>query len=266
MTAATIRRPPAESAAELTGWLGLAHPPVGLAFVADPPAQVPVRTDVAPSACTLWRMAEREPFFVPAAGHLGCPVGAAVLGVPLDADARARLAATVVQMTGSGYLSEAEAAALPTRHQATAGVCYGPLADLPVPPDLVVVWVTPRAAMLLGEATGGASWTGAGGLTVTGRPGCAALPRAEDSRSVTASWGCTGMRRFTAIPDDLLLAVLPGPPLDRLVDALAATVAANTDMAAFYAAGPDPSAVSADPSAASDGERPPHPPEGEVSP
>lgn len=143
---------------------------------------------------------------------------------------------------------------------------YGLLADLPVPPDLVVVWVTPRAAMLIGEASRAASWTGAGGLTVTGRPGCAALPRAEDSRSVVASWGCTGMRRFTAIPDDLLLAVLPGPQLDRLVDALAATVAANTDMAACYAAGPDMSAAPADTSAPSAREPPPHPPEGEVSP
>ena len=224
-----------EAAADLGRLLQLVHPPVGVAFLAQPPAGVPVRTTVAPSACTLWRDGERETFYVTDAGHLGCAVGAVVLGMPLDDDARQRLGQTVAQMAGSGYLDADEPAHLPTRTGGEGGVLYGPLATLPVAPDLVLTWLTPRGAMLLAEAAEAVRWTGRAGLTLTGRPACAALPLAESSGSVAASLGCTGMRHFTGITDDLLLAVLPGPQLGACVAALSATAESNEQMAAFYA-------------------------------
>lgn len=224
----------AQQAGAFTDLLRLTRPPVGVTFLAEPPAGVPVRTDPMPSACAMWRPAEREVCYRPALTHRGCAVGAVVLGVPLDEEASSTLAATVAAMTACGYLDAAEPAALPTGAARTDGVLYGPLADLPVRPDLALLWLSPRGAMLLAEAGDRMSWTGSRGLTLTGRPGCAALPLAEQAGSLTASLGCTGMRRFTGIDDDLLLAVLPGPGLEPLLEALVVTVAANTDMAAFY--------------------------------
>lgn len=231
-----------EAAADLGRLLRLTHPPVGIAFLAQPPAGVPVRTTVAPSACAVWRQGEHQTFYLTDAGHLGCAVGAHVLGIPLDDDARQRLGQTVEQMTGSGYLGADEPAALPTRTGGEGGVLYGPLASLPASPDLVLVWLDPRGAMLLSEAGRASSWTGSAGLTLTGRPACAALPLAEQSGSVAASLGCTGMRHFTGITDDLLLAVLPGPQLASCITALTAMADSNEQMASFYAAalGPGP--------------------------
>lgn len=223
------------AADDLVRLLQLAHPPVGVAFLAQPPAGVPVRTTVAPSACSLWRDGEQETFYVTDAGHLGCAVGAVVLGIPLDDHARRRLGQTVAQMVGSAYLDADEPAALPTRAGGEGGALYGPLASLPVAPDLVLTWLSPRGAMLLAEAAEAMRWTGRAGLTLTGRPACAALPLAERSGSVAASLGCTGMRHFTGITDDLLLAVLPGPQLGACVAALFATAESNEEMAAFYA-------------------------------
>lgn len=225
----------ATAAVLLSELLHLTHPPVGMAFLADPPAGVAVREEVAPSACAFWRLAEQAPFFAPAHTHLGCAVGAMVLGLPLDEDAQARLGTTVAAMTGSGYLDGAEPAAIPTRSAPAQGVLYGPLADFPGTPDLVLSWISPRAGMLLAEAAEAASWTGSRGLTLTGRPGCAALPLAEQSRSVAASLGCAGLRRFTGIDDGLMLAVLPGAHLDDYLTALAGAAAVNTVMDDFYA-------------------------------
>ncbi len=202
----------------------------------QPPPGGAVREQVAPSACSFWRHAEQETFFAPREAHLGCAVGAVVLGIPLDDDAQARLGSTLATMTGSGYLHPGEAAALPTRSGCSGGVLYGPLAAHPVEPDLVVLWVSPRAAMLLGEAAGAVQWDHGGGLSFTGRPGCAALPLAEGSGAVAASLGCAGLRRFTGVEDEYLLAVLPGGQLDRYLATLRATVAANQVMDSVYAA------------------------------
>ena len=73
--------------------------------------------------------------------------------------------------------------------------------------------------MLNHEAAGTAAWTSDNPLT-NGRPACAALPTALSSDSPTMSWGCMGMRTFTGISDDRLLAAIPGTRLSAFADDL----------------------------------------------
>jgi uncharacterized protein (DUF169 family) len=70
---------------------------------------------------------------------------------------------------------------------------------------------------------------------VSGRPGCTALPLAISSDEPKMALGCIGMRTFTDIASDLLLASVPGGKIAELVTALQATVTANAGMQAFYA-------------------------------
>lgn len=49
-------------------------------------------------------------------------------------------------------------------------------------------------------------------MNVTGRPGCAALPRALHTKQPTISMACVGLRAFTEIGDDRSLATIPVPP------------------------------------------------------
>jgi uncharacterized protein (DUF169 family) len=48
------------------------------------------------------------------------------------------------------------------------------------------------------------------------------------------SFGCTGMRTFTGVREDRLLAALPGHRAGELAEALAAAKRANATMLAYY--------------------------------
>jgi uncharacterized protein (DUF169 family) len=223
-----------EAADRIATALGLDLPPVGLAFVDSPPAGVADAGDAVPSACSFWRRAERGVFFAPAAAHFNCPIGAFVLGFDLPPDVGHELQAVVGQIVGNGYIGGDEPASLPRRTSASEGILYGPLASFPVPPDLVLLWLTPAQAMIWNEAAGAAAWGAATPSAAFGRPACAALPASLDSGRPALSLGCMGMRTFTGIAQDRLLAAAPGDGIADLAAALEAAVDLNGQMRAYY--------------------------------
>jgi len=97
-------------------------------------------------------------------------------------------------------------------------------------PDLVLMWLTPGQAMLYSEAAGTCRWTEALPTPIFGRPSCAALPAALDKSQCTLSLGCLGMRIFTEVSQDQLLAVLPGSKMEEFSRALESVAAANQTM------------------------------------
>ena len=220
-------------APQLAADLGLGLPPVAIAFVDAPPAGT-VKAPAAPSACAFWRSAERTTFFAAAADHHGCPVGTMVMGFDLPKDVAAELGGLVETMTRSGYLEGGEATRIPVNGKTAKGILYGPLAQFPVEPDAVVLWLTPAQAMVWSEASGGAAWGGREPSTVFGRPACAAVPAALGTARPTLSLGCKGMRTFTEIAPDRLLAVIPGAKLDVFATALRAAKERNDVMGGFY--------------------------------
>jgi uncharacterized protein (DUF169 family) len=219
---------------ELVDRLGLDIAPIALAFTDRAPAGVPTADKVVPSACAFWRAAEREVFFAPAADHFNCPVGSMVMGFDLPPAVGEQLMATVGKMTACGYIDPAEPAKIPVNKKGAKGVVYGPLARFPVAPDAVLLWLTPLQAMIWSEAAGGMEWGGKAPTTVFGRPGCAAIPTALSDRRPTLSFGCIGMRTFTGIPSDRMLAVISGGDLAAFVDALHRVKGANDAMQAAY--------------------------------
>lgn len=224
----------AELAKQLIELLGLEQPPVALTMVDATPGGVVDAGRAVPSSCAFWREAEKGVFYASAAQHYNCPVGSHVMGFDLPAEVQAELGGLVQSMCDAQYLDMAEVAQIPAMSKKGTGVVYGPLAELPVEPDLVLMWLTPAQAMVYNEATGKASWTAAAPATVSGRPGCTALPLAVSSGEPKMALGCIGMRTFTGIGKDHLLATVPGEKIDDLVTALQAAVAANAGMQSFY--------------------------------
>ncbi len=135
-------------AAALTERLGLVRPPVGLAFVAEPPAGIARLDEAVPSACALWTRAERGSFFASAEQHLNCPIGAMTMGLEMPDETQQTLMGLVETMCAERYISPDEPPALPSVPGAKAGIVYGPLAELPIHPDVLLVWLTPTQAML----------------------------------------------------------------------------------------------------------------------
>ena len=172
-------------------------------------------------------------FYAAAEDHFNCPVGAMVMGLELPSEVNQKLSEMVNLMCGECYLSEDEAANIPTVRKKGDGILYGQLDIFPAEPDVILMWLIPHQAMIYNEALGNANWAGEL-MPVSGRPGCAALPRAMERHKAGLSLGCAGMRMFTNISDDELLAVVPGDQAEGLVEALERTVNANETVLAYW--------------------------------
>ena len=196
--------------------------PVAMARVDAVPAGVPQRTGPATSACRFWREAERGAFAV-GAEHGHCPIGRITQGFTAELPAADELVGTMVE---TGYVDPAEVAAMPALPLGHAAIVYGPLDAFPLDPEAVLLVGLPEQVMLLGEALGVARLDGPG-LTVMGRPTCAAVAAAVLRGEPRGSLACVGARIFAGFQPGELLMVIPAAQLDRLAGALEATVAAN---------------------------------------
>lgn len=218
----------------LSEGLQLRRPPVALAFCDGPPEEIAEFDEEVPSACSFWVRAESQVFYAPARAHFNCPIGAMTMGFELPEAIERSLNEIVVKMVGEGYISKDEPPSIPSDRRRKAGIVYGPLTRFPLDPDVILIWIPPGQAMLFNEAAGSARWAQAMPATLFGRPTCAALPAAIGDARPTMSLGCIGMRTFTGISDELMLAAVPGPGAVHLVDALQATLRANHNMEDYY--------------------------------
>src|SRR4051794_25658561 len=120
--------------------LGLALPPVAIAFLATAPAGMARVSKPSPASCSYWRRAaDGEAFYTEAADHLGCAVGAHTHGVPTSADQKAQLMQLIQTMVGLEYLSMDEVPQIPHRTGDFGVVAYAPLAAATFTPDVVLV-------------------------------------------------------------------------------------------------------------------------------
>ena len=221
-------------ASKLQTMLGLSRTPVALTWVDAPPDMVQTVDRPVPSACTFWTLAESDVFYAPDATHSNCPVGAMTMGFELTEQTQTNLMTIVEKMISDVYLGSEEPPVIPTMQSPAQGIVYGPLSEFPLDPDAVLMWLTPATTMLFNEASGDAAWNDTARGGALGRPTCGALPRAINGDRPVTSLGCAGMRTFTGVPDDLLLAVVPGPMLGTFVGRLEDALGANAAMQEFY--------------------------------
>ncbi len=227
----------AEIAKLLREDLKLAHIPIGMAFLKDPPQGIKHYAEAVPTACTCWKAAERALFYATAEDHYNCPIGAITQGFKLPDEVMRNALALIEQMGKLDYFREAEARNVPTVRKEHRVIAYGPLEDFErLVPDLVLLIVTPFQAMLVSEATGGAAWEGGTPSAILGRPACAVIPSALNRNVAASSYACMGARTFAGIGEQELLQAVPSAVLPRLAEQLPKILAANAAMKEYYAA------------------------------
>jgi uncharacterized protein (DUF169 family) len=223
-----------ELATTIIAALDLDPPPVALAFVDQPPAGVDTIRSEVPSSCSFWRRAEQGVFYAPAKAHFNCPVGAMVMGFELPQPVADDLQQLVASMCDCGYITSDEPAHIPAIQSRPKGIVYGPLSVFPHSADAVVCWLSTMQAMIWNEAGGEARWDRDVSVPVTGRPACAALPAGINQNRPVLSFGCMGMRTFTEVTGDRMLATVPGALLTEFAAKLQAMRATNDAMQSFY--------------------------------
>ncbi|MGH9407763.1 MAG: DUF169 domain-containing protein [Terriglobia bacterium] len=226
----------AEITKAITEGLGLARPPIGLAFLVEPPAGIPRYSEAVPSACSFWKMAGASLFYATAEDHYNCPIGAMTQGFKPPADVMEQAMALIGEMGKIRYFDAVEVENVPGVEKPHQVIVYGPLASFgALAPDVAMIICTPFQAMLLSEATGSFAWKGAGKEAhLFGRPACAVIPSALKESAPAASLGCMGARTFAGIAESEMIVAIPAVKLGDLTGASAQILRANSEMRRFY--------------------------------
>ena len=143
-----------------------------------------------------------------------------------------RIAPTLAVFADLGYVRPEDLPLIPVLGRRPRHVVYGPLAQVPVDPDVVLLLVRADQTLVLAEA----SQQVEGGLPpAMGRPACAVVPQAVNAGRAALSLGCCGARayldRFT---EDIALYALPGPRLPEYAERVAALARANAVLTQFH--------------------------------
>jgi len=214
--------------------LQLSLPAVGIAFHDSPPDGVP-HAAAGPASCSYWkRAADGDVFWTDAGDHQGCPIGAHTHGVQMSEAKRQELMGLVGTMVELGYVRMDEVQSIQQRKAPLLVAVYAPLAKMPCPPDLVLVRGTTAQMMVVVEAAQAAGV--AAEAPAMGRPTCAALPQALDSRRPAVSLGCTGNRVYTGLAEGEGYVAIPAAALQAVSSRLEPLARANAELEKFHRA------------------------------
>ncbi len=222
-----------QRAEKLTAALEPRLPPIAVAFRETVPDGVPEFDRPVPAGCVFWQEAAKRTFATSAKHHALCSIGVHTMNLSgAPASQPEELRAALRAMAGLDYVREEEAAAIPVLPREVGNAIYGPLADFPTEPDVVLLFADARQGLVLSEALGRVD----GGVPpAMGRPACAALPQALNRGAAAMSLGCCGARAYLdAMSDDVAIWALPGHRLDRYCEQITAFANANRTLAMFH--------------------------------
>src|SRR5262245_26875380 len=118
---------------------------------------------------------------------------------------------TLEAMSGLDYVREEEVAAIPVVQRQVRHVVYGPLADFPIDPEVVLLFAHAQQGLILSEA---AARIDKGVPPAMGRPACAVVPQVLNQGSAAMSLGCCGARAYLdALSDSAAMWAFPGRSL-----------------------------------------------------
>src|SRR5262249_3717511 len=116
--------------------LHLSHPPVAIAFVEAVPEGVPSFQGSVPGGCRFWQEASSRIFATVASDHRFCSVGAFTHQLEMTESTQTNLQDALKIFNGLGYLRPEDMDFIPVLRRPAKVVVYGPLASVPVAPDV----------------------------------------------------------------------------------------------------------------------------------
>lgn len=220
---------------ELRSLLGLQVAPIAITFSEQAPTNIvpfdsPMpsptldgRTGRVSAGCVFWIHATERTFMTVAADHGNCSVGSVTHGFKTLDDVGGN--ADVAALLESGWVTMDIMPTLPVVQERPNFITYGPLKETPVAPDVVLLRLNARQAMMLSDALPE--------LRFEGKPQCHIIPMAKEGQDVAVSVGCMLSRVRTGMSNQEMTGAIPGPRLAEVVEKLQATYAADTTVAAY---------------------------------
>ena len=216
----------------LTDSLGLDGPPVAVCFTESIPPGVKQFAGSVPAGCRFWQEGQREVFATMPAQHDLCGVGIYTHNLEASPAAEKDLGDALKVFADLGYVREQDIPLIPVLQKRPQWVVYGPLSDIPLAPDVVLLFVNADQSLILSEA----SQQLEGGLPpAMGRPACAVVPQALNHNQTALSLGCCGARAYLDIlTPGVAMYAIPGKKLAAFTERVAALAQANAVLTAFH--------------------------------
>jgi uncharacterized protein (DUF169 family) len=212
--------------------LSLDGSPVAVCFTDEVPANVERWSGLSPAGCRFWQEAQSRVFATASPDHSLCSIGQYTHGLEMNETSQTDLGDALKVFGDLTYVREQDIAAIPVLAATRKFVVYGPLADVPVEPNVVLLFVRPDQILILSEA----SQQVEGGLPpAMGRPACAVVPQAANSGRSALSLGCCGARTYLdVLRDDIALYAVSGAMLEAFTERVAALAKANAILTEFH--------------------------------
>ena len=219
-------------AGTLTDSLRLAQPPVAIAFADSVPPGVAAYSGLSPAGCRFWQEASTRVFATVPRDHDLCSIGIYTHHLEINGAVSTDLRDALKVFGDLGYVRPADMPFIPVLERQPKVVVYGPLASIPVPPDVVLLFVKSDQALILSEA----SQQLENGLPpALGRPACAVVPQAFNTGRTALSLGCCGARAYLdVLTSDVALYAIPGSKLEAFTERVTALASANSILTKFH--------------------------------
>ncbi len=219
---------------DLMHFLDLPLPPIAISFSEFIPTGVTPFNGVVPAGCVFWQLAATRTFATSTKDHELCSIGVHTHHMAQPSPAHhAELKHTLEAMSGLDYVREEEVAAIPMVQREVKHVIYGPLADFPLDPEVVLVFAHAQQGLILSEAAGRVD---KGLPPAMGRPACAVVPQVLNQGYAAMSLGCCGARAYLdSLSDSMAMWAFPGGKLDQYCEQIAVLARANKTLTTFHA-------------------------------
>jgi uncharacterized protein (DUF169 family) len=218
---------------DLMTCLELSLPPIAVSFCDVVPASVGSFDGVVPAGCVFWQEAATRTFATSTKDHELCAIGIHTHNMSQPSVAHpAELQEALQAMRGLNYVRQEEVAAIPVLQRAVKHVIYGPLADFPVAPEVVLLFAHSQQGLIISEA---AARVDKGMPPAMGRPACAIIPQVLNHGTAALSLGCCGARAYIdALTDSVALWAFPAHKLEQYCEQIRLLANANKTLTAFH--------------------------------
>ncbi len=220
-------------ARQLKGALDFPLTPVALSFCEDLPEDIPEFEGSVPAGCSFWEEAARGIFVTSTKDHKLCAIGIHTHNLVQPSESyQGELREVLQAMSGLDYVREEEIAQIPVLDREVKHLVYGPLAELPMGPDIVLLFAQAQQGLIISEAVQRVDKNSAPAM---GRPACAVIPQVMNNGKAAVSLGCCGARTYLdALSDDVALWALPGGKIEQYCEQIVILAKANKTLTLFH--------------------------------
>ena len=224
--------------AALADALALNSPPIAITFSDEPPADVDAfdapmpdplpdgRTGRVAAGCVFWMRAADRTFATVAEDHGNCSVGSLTHGFKTLDEVAGN--SDVAALLDSGWVTMDVVPQIPTVREKPGSVTYGPLAETPVDPDVVLLRIHGKQLMVLHDAVPQ--------LRIEGKPQCHIIAIAKEEGETAVSVGCALSRVRTGMSAHEMTCAIPAGSLPSVLETIQRNAGADTAVARYAAA------------------------------